>query len=107
MPTPPTFTGLLEKFPEEIREMIYALVLGAGSTSITRVSKFFYEDTKKTMGEFGVCRIGTEARGSRYHPINGRPPVECRARIQNLRVTVRLPGDPLPQASRRRRKVQA
>lgn len=81
--------GALGNLPKEIRDMIYGFVLAAGSTSITRASKYLYADTKEPLLQHGVYRIRVAYHRAMFQycfHISQPPPNECLATIQNFEI---------------------
>ena len=81
--------GILGKLPKEIRDLIYGFALAAGSTSITRASKYLYTDTKQKLLQHGVYRVRVmyhkdlENHQFCFH-VPQSPSNECLATIQNF-----------------------
>lgn len=61
-PAPLNPLGTLGNLISEIREMIYTLVIVAGSTSLTRTSKGLNIDTKQVLIRSGIYRVRVELR---------------------------------------------
>ena len=85
--------GLLDTFPSEIRDKIYALVFHAGHISLTRASKALHEDTKDALLRHGIYRLNIQYWSD--------PKVYCwtvaceiptclLADVQNLRINIDL-----------------
>ena len=95
-PTSPSSSsslGLLDTFPSEIRDKIYALVFFAGDISLTRASRALHEDTKDALLRHGIYRLNIQYWSD--------PEVYCwtvacevstrlLADVQNLRINVDL-----------------
>ena len=99
MAASPTPLGALQFLVREIREMIYAFVFAAGSTSLTWTSKGLYTDTKPALLRSAVYRVHIELGDIKhgesslyaYRPWKHRLQSTLSAKPQNLDLHIMCP----------------
>ena len=86
--------GDLARLPRELRDMIFAIPIAAGSVGFTRASKALAQETEEILSKHGICRLNIgydRCLKVNSYPVFNRTQAVA-DRIQNLHISVNTAG---------------